>query len=151
MRGLSGSMRDLDKVLEQLADVDGLRRRASQAVADVAVAKVQQGFRRSVDPSGVRWTALARRRPRGHRQSSRPLLDTYALANSLAKFGGGLHVTAGGFSLTTSLPYARRQQYGDAGPGGIAPRPFLPDEGLPESWEADAQHAVARAIRRHFR
>lgn len=143
-------MRDLDKVLAQLGDTEGLRRSASQAVADVAVAKVQQGFRRSVDPNGVRWTALAQRRPRGHRQSSRPLLDTYALANSLARFGGGLHVTAGGFSLTTSLPYARRQQYGDP-MGGIAPRPFLPDDGLPESWEADAQRAVDRAIRRHFR
>lgn len=150
MGGLTGSMRDLDKVLAQLGDVDGLRRGASQAVADVAVQKIQSGFRRSVDPSGVRWTALARRRPVGHRQSSRPLLDTYALANSLARFGGGLHVTAGGFSLTTSLPYARRQQYGDP-VGGIAPRPFLPDEGLPATWEPDVQHAVDRAIRRHFR
>lgn len=149
---LTGSMRDLDRLIAQLGDVQRLRRDVSQAVGDTAVAKVQQGFRRSESPDGVRWTALAAPRRRGRRAGARPLLDTYALANSLGALGGGLTVTADGFVLSTDLPYARHQHLGSRGPGGIAPRPFLPDDDtIPDRWEADVQTAVGRAIKRHFR
>ncbi len=151
MRGLSGSMRDLDELIEKMSSTNAMRRDVANAVADVSIAKIQQGFRRSTDPNGVRWTNLANPRPRGHRRNGRPLLDTYALANSLTRLGGALDVSRDGFTLTTHLPYARRQQRGDEGPGGIAPRPFLPDEGLPDGWETDAQRAAERAIRKHFR
>lgn len=110
-------------------------------------AEAQIGFKSSTDPYGRAWHPLAKatiaRRRKG---SSKPLLDTGRLRNSIASRLLG----AGGVEVGTNLKYAAIHQFGGkAGRGltvSIPARPYIatPERGLPREYGEVIRDALAR-------
>lgn len=83
-----------------------------------------KGFLQSRGPDGQTWPALKQRRPKGHNQGHRPLIDFGDLLASVASDGNG-HVEIVGddsAEFGTNLDYAGIHQDGG---GRIPARPFV--------------------------
>jgi phage virion morphogenesis protein len=160
-----------DRVAKALNVIAGVLRDAQPALEVVASSiktNIKLGFRTGTAPDGARW------RPLRHR-SGQPLKDTGVLANSIThrttkteaeigtnvcygivhQFGATVeagkppHKTLCGL-MTKGSPYLRFK-----GQGGkdifakkvvIPPRPFMPQDTLPDDWADDAMVRLAKAV-----
>ena len=82
------------------------------------------GFQQSKDPSGAVWKPLKRKRPKGHNQGSRPLIDTGAMQASIVSTGAGhlQEVSDDSAMMGTEDFKAAFHQYGTS---RIPARPFV--------------------------
>lgn len=171
----------IQNVLQRLKD----RRALHDAIGQALVTRIVLGFDASAGPYG-KWKPLAHRRPRGQRQTDKPLIDTSRLRNSIThEFDGN------GVRIGTNVEYAPFHQFGTQGltqprsrvqpttrkgkfitkakagkrkstvdvrflkfgigSGKIPARPFLPDKGLPATWEKeDVAETIEAFIQKGF-
>ena len=82
------------------------------------------GFQQSKDPSGAVWRPLKRKRPKGHNQGTRPLIDTGAMQASIISTGAGhlQEVTDDSAMMGTADEKAAFHQFGTS---RIPARPFV--------------------------
>jgi phage gpG-like protein len=93
--------------LKRLRD-PAFRAELAQVLAETAGKLVADGFRKSVDPYGVSWRPLKRKRWRDKRGTKgKPLLDTGRLRASFATAP-----RPGGFRIDATASYAPRHQKG---------------------------------------
>lgn len=139
------AMRNLRDLAARLRDLSPVLRVAGEELRTLS----SDSFRRSREPGGAPWRPLAAstiaRRRRG---SSKPLLDTGLLANSIT-----YRATRSGVTLGTSVPYAAPHQLGAQGAGRsrrvrIPARPFLPFDEAGQYTDRGPAAAVMRRIER---
>lgn len=149
-----------DALERNLRTLDRARVEALEMMAHEAERQVANGFNNSWAPGGAPWRPLKipeQRRRQGVPRDAvgrfaasrgvlpgRPLIRTRALYQSVQ----AAQVTASGFVIETTLPYAATHQYGR---GKIPARPFLPLAGLPITWEQVFRSLAFEVIARHFR
>ena len=82
------------------------------------------GFQQSKDPSGAVWKPLKRKRPKGHNQGTRPLIDTGDMQASIISTGTGhlQEVTDDSAMMGTEDRKAAFHQFGTS---RIPARPFV--------------------------
>lgn len=127
----------LDVKLTQIAFNVGNLTPAFKEIGMSVTSLVQLGFRESINPYGQPWAAIRPRRD----GSRKPLLDTGRLRNSITYNADKKSVRIG-----TNVKYGEQHQIGL----GVKKRSFLPDVGLPISWQNEIMHTLndylARAI-----
>lgn len=129
---------------------------ALEGIGRSMLTNIQLGFRTSTSPYGGKWD-----KP-GHR-SGKPLIDRGHLQNSIS-----YRLVGNAVEIGTNLHYAAIHQFGGvikpknktrlffmlgdrkvfARQVTIPARPFLPTEGLPDSWRDDVVEVVMDVIRR---
>lgn len=107
----------------------------------ILAGELGKGFLSSRSPTGETWQPLKRKRPKGHNQGSRPLIDFGELLSSVVSTGDGhieeVHEAAAVFG--TDVDYARHHQWG-APRANIPARPFL---GVSEEMADELAETVA--------
>lgn len=126
----------LDQRLAQIAFQVGNLKPAFEEIGAAVTSEVLLGFRNSVDPYGKAWAKI---KPRPTRKGGniagrdKPLLDTGRLRNSMTYNADKSSVRIG-----TNVVYAEQHQIGI----GVKQRKFLPDVGLPVSWQQEIMHVL---------
>lgn len=111
-----------DDLLEQVSEAELIRLsddaatgQADEAVARPALEAIRANFAAGGRPQ--KWLPLAASTKRQRGSGARPLIDSGRLMGSIRA-----RMRAGRLVLSTSLPYARRHQFGGR---GVPARPFL--------------------------
>lgn len=143
MAGVQGDWRALNELVEKLGDLGPeIRTQCAEVFAEQIKTLVSEGFDAAKAPDGSAWAPLsARTIARRRKRSSRPLLDTGRLRNSIA-----VTHDANGVYVATPVVYAAAHNYGYR---AIPQRQFLPDDFLPAPWRA-ALDETARDLMEHF-
>ena len=143
MAGVTGDWRALNALVEKLGDLGPeIRTQCAEVLAEQVKTLVSDCFEKATAPDGTAWPPLAESTiARRRKRSSRPLLDTGRLRNSLA-----ITHDANGVYVATPVVYAAAHNYGYR---AIPQRQFLPDDFLPGPWRA-ALDETARDLMEHF-
>ncbi|QDT41063.1 Phage virion morphogenesis family protein [Gimesia alba] len=113
--------------------------------SDILAGDLSQSFLNSETPDGEGWEPLKRRRPKGHNQGERPLIDIGALMQSVVSDGQG-HIeiiTADSMTFGTSVEYAGVHQFGRKD-GTVPARPFIgiPDKTFNTAMQMLSEHVI---------
>lgn len=103
--------------------------------------KIRNNFYNQVDPYNNRWAPFkkgGRVTKKGIDTSAKLLLDTGRLVNSI-----NYNVKNNILEIGTPVFYAQYHQLGD----GVPKRSFLPDQGLPTSWNNDIINIIEKVLK----
>lgn len=101
---------------------------------------IRNNFYNQVDPYNYRWAPFkhgGRVSKKGIDTSAKLLLDTGMLVNSI-----NYNVKNNVLEIGTPVFYAQYHQEGD----GVPKRSFLPDQGLPDSWNKDIINIIEKVL-----
>ena len=135
---------DLPQFLDSLAGLlakpkagDAIRKTAEHIAGELG-----RGFQSSTSPTGEAWAPLKRKRPAGHNQGTRPLIDTGEMMLSAISDGSGHIEQVGDDSLVygTSNWKAKIHQ---GGTGRIPARPLV-------GWTQQSSDYASEAVADHL-
>lgn len=121
-------------------------RTAFRRISRAWLREVDQGFIRETDPYGESWEHLSPRTIRAKRRKGSKYPTAILRDTELLRFSFQAAVSRTGFSIFTDRAFEdgttpEIHQFGGVNSDGrtIPARPFLPFEGLPETWRSIAE------------